>query len=100
VLSDAFGRALDARRRKLGASIFARVARHISLLILDNHWRVELRRLMDELAQIRSLAEAERGPAVAAARWAAPPDVDLDHELVARDVLRYLLHAEITVRSP
>jgi preprotein translocase subunit SecA len=100
VLSDAFGRAMDARRRKLGASIFARATRHISLRVLDNHWRVELRRLMDELAQIRSLAEAERGPAVAAARWEAPPDVDLDHELVARDVLRYLLHAEITVRSP
>ena len=55
---------------------------------------------MDERAEIVSLPEAEHGPAVASARWTAPPDVDLDHEIVARETLRLLLQAEVKVGAP
>jgi preprotein translocase subunit SecA len=97
MLSDAFGGAIEARRRELGGSILARVTQEVVLRVLQNHWRTELRRLIDELAEIRSLPEAEQGPAVTAARRSAPAHVDLDHELVARDVLRYLLHVKVKV---
>jgi len=98
MLSDAFGSAIEVRRSELGASVLARVVKHITLRVLDEHWRIELRRLVDELGELRALPEAEHGPAVASARWAAPPDIDLDHDLVARDVLRYVLHAQVRAR--
>jgi preprotein translocase subunit SecA len=97
---DAFAKAVEARRTELGTSILARVTQQIAQRLLDQHWRLELQRLADERAHILSLPEGEQAAAVAAAQRAAPPDVDLGHELIARDLLRYLLQVEIKVRQP
>jgi preprotein translocase subunit SecA len=99
-LEDAFVKGVEARRTELGTSILVRVARQIVQQLLDQRWRLELQRLADERTRILSLPEAERASAVASAHRAAPPDIDLDHEIVARDVLRYLFHAKVKVRQP
>jgi hypothetical protein len=95
ILADAFTRATEVRRSELGVSLLAQVTRHVALRVLGVRWRIEVRRLLDELAELWSLPQAELGPAVAAVRWAAPADIDLDHELVARDVLSYVLQVKV-----